>query len=186
MFFQLFTASVWSRPPGPPAVPWVFISLFLFLIRSGHVVDGIGFVFSNGQSTQFYHTRYGNTDEMETLHFQQMKPDKIQVRLFSSSWFKTLILYSRLNGFPETLGMEVSSLPSLSSTLKVEKRRHLALSHTTNMQKEFRKKLWIFLVNWASVETLEVEGYPFLSLLVVELPIIMVVKLPNRMYFIVN
>ena len=26
--FRLFSASVWSRPPGPPAVPGVFTSVF--------------------------------------------------------------------------------------------------------------------------------------------------------------
>ena len=28
-FFRLFTASIQSRPPGPPAVPGVFFSFFL-------------------------------------------------------------------------------------------------------------------------------------------------------------
>ena len=28
--FLLFTASVWSRPPGPPAVPGVFIYLNIY------------------------------------------------------------------------------------------------------------------------------------------------------------
>ena len=28
-FFRLFTASVWSRPPGPPAVPGVFAFILL-------------------------------------------------------------------------------------------------------------------------------------------------------------
>ena len=29
--FRLFTASVWSRPPGPPAVPGVLITIIILL-----------------------------------------------------------------------------------------------------------------------------------------------------------
>ena len=56
-------------------------------------MGGIGLIFSNGQSTEFFTSDYGNTGEYQLLNFQEMKPNKIEVRILTMT---TYTLYYRL------------------------------------------------------------------------------------------
>ena len=89
-FFLLFTASVWSRPPGPPAVPGVFIYLSTDSFKPPHLPA----------RTRDFQKKLSEQKQRESGHFQFFngKPLQFIVNTPGSRLYdQTLAVKSRKN-----------------------------------------------------------------------------------------